>query len=119
MSRDRKCSECDYYSRHLDFGHATCLEHRPCITRGGYEPALCDACDFNRGLWDPISHQLTLWRHELAMHSHRMGGADIITFEFIDSNWVLFTLYLFNSIIGFIGIFPSFIVYCDNHLRLP
>ena len=75
MSYDWKCSECDYYSRHLDFDHDTCLEHRPCLTWGGYEPALCEACDFNRGLWDPISHQLTLWRHGITMLSHGVGGA--------------------------------------------
>ena len=81
MSRGRKCSDCDYYRRHLDFNHDTCLDHRPCITRSGYEPALCDACNFNRGSWDPFSRRLTLWRRELFMHSNRMGGAGIWPFE--------------------------------------
>ena len=81
MSRGRKCSECDFYSRKLDFGHPTCLDHRPCRTRSGYEPALCDSCDLNRSSWDPISRELSRWRHELRMHSNRMGGAEYWPFE--------------------------------------
>ena len=49
------CSECNYYMKHLDFGHDKCQEHRACHTREGYEPHRCDACLVNRGVWVPIS----------------------------------------------------------------
>ena len=71
------CSECNYYMKHLDFGHDKCQEHRACHTREGYEPHRCDACLVNWGVWDPLSSTLARWRHELLLHSKWMGGEDV------------------------------------------
>ena len=81
MPSDRKCSECNYYRRHLDFGHSTCLDHRVCHTRGGYDPTVCDVCRNNRKIWDPISTSLSNWRRELALHCRRFGGEDVWPFQ--------------------------------------
>ena len=81
MSRGRKCSDCAHYDRKPDFGHPTCLDHRPCITRSGYDPTLCDSCDSNRRSWDPISRDLSGWRRELRVYSNHMGGAEFWPFE--------------------------------------
>ena len=58
MPADRKCSECNYYRGHLDFGHKACLEHRVCHTREGYDHTVCEVCGNNMKVWDPISTSL-------------------------------------------------------------
>ena len=69
-----KCTDCNHYKKHLDFGHDKCQEHRACHTREGYDPTRCESCLFNRGVWDPLSRTLAQWRQELRLHSRRMGG---------------------------------------------
>ena len=75
MPRGEDCADCIYFHRNRDFGHPACFAHRPCITRSGYNPSLCEFCESNRGSWDPFSRELTRWRRELARHSNRMGGS--------------------------------------------
>ena len=75
-----KCTNCDLYKKLLDFGHDKCQVHRACHTREGYDPTRCDSCLFHRGVWDLLSSTLAQWRHELRLHSRRMGGVDVWPF---------------------------------------
>ena len=76
MARGRDCDACDYFSRRPEYGHPDCFIHRPCITRGGYEPTLCEYCNFNRGAWDHFSPELAGWRRVLDRHAERVGGPE-------------------------------------------
>ena len=75
MPRGRDCNDCESFARRAEFNHPACVVHRPCITRFGYEPDLCEFCGVNRGSWEPYSQDLARWRRELARHSKRMGGS--------------------------------------------
>ena len=76
MPRGRDCNDCESFARRAEFNHPACAVHRPCITRFGYEPDLCEFCGVNRGSWEPYSQDLARWRRELARHSNRMGGSE-------------------------------------------
>ena len=76
MSALCKCTDCNYYWSHLDFGHNACLEHHDCHTRRGYDPSVCDNCRENRRNWEPLSASISEWRSELALHCRRLGGED-------------------------------------------